>query len=167
MVNARISLGVAFLGKQVNALTSAKVILHAEMETATGKYLLSKITYQYNSDLMLNAKTQEIECANIVDVLQRLSKAVERKVQRGYVFDVSAAEVVSEDDEAWGSFKLGVESENSELDAIGAIQTTRTPSHKLRKHLIVTRGMQSKDKSAKLRLKRSEKRMAVTSVLVR
>lgn len=167
MVNARISLGVAFLAKQVNALTSARVILHAELETATGKYLLSQVTYRYSSELMLNAKTAEIECANIVDVLQRLSKAVERKVQKGYTFDASAAQVIAEDDESWGSFQLGIGSGSSELDAIGTIQTASTPSHKLRKHLIATRGTQRKDKTAKLRVKRSEKRMASTSVLVR
>src|SRR5438094_2090548 len=116
MVNTRISLGVAFLTKQINAHVSAKAIIHAELVTATGKYLLSKISYQYDSELMLYVKTKEIECENVLDVLKRLTKAVEHRVESGYVFDSSALEAMTEDDETWGSFELGAGSHDPELD---------------------------------------------------
>lgn len=118
MFDTRISLGVAFLSKQLSSHVSAKAIIHAELVTATGRYLLSRITYQYNSELLLNAKTKEIECENIVDVLQRLAKAVAHKIESGYVFDTSALETLSEEDETWGSFELGASgsSYDPELD---------------------------------------------------
>lgn len=176
MVSTRISLGVAFLTKRINAHVSAKAIVHAEMVTATGKYLLSKITYQYNSELMLNIRTKEIECDNIVDVLQRLSKAVTHRVELGYVFDSSAVESMEEEDEVWGSFTLGAGSSfDPELDAEAEVATIGnvlriTPRQTKKRSKVVEGSQRSKSfVNPKLRLKRrfESRRMASSGVRVR
>jgi hypothetical protein len=162
-------LGVAFLAKRINAHASAKAIIHAELVTATGKYLLSKITYQYNSELMLDAKTKEIECENIVDVLQRLSKAVAHKIENGYTFDSSALDAMSEEDEAWGNFELGAGSHDPELD--NEVQTSNITMSTLlqrpraARKATTIRGTSLRRVANKLRIKRSvEPRMAMSSV---
>lgn len=175
MVSTRISLGVAFLTKRINAHVSAKAIVHAEMVTATGKYLLSKITYQYNSELMLNIRTKEIECENIVDVLQRLSRAVTHRVELGYVFDSSAVEAMEEEDEVWGSFTLGAGSFDPELDAEEEVATIGnvlriTPRQRKKRSTVVEGSQRNKSfVNPKLRLKRrfESRRMASSGVRVR
>ena len=120
--NGRISLGVAFLNKNTSAGTSCKCIIHAEFLLQTKQYLLTKITYAHDSNLPLGLKSSETVCENIVAVLELLSKKVAAKLAKGYVFDVAAMEILSEEDESWDDFKLGTVID-SELDEPLSMQT--------------------------------------------
>lgn len=105
-LNTRISLGVAFLSKSLNATTSAKCILHAEYLLLTKQYLLTKIVYTHNRNTPTNIKSYEIECENISEILKRLSRNVERKLENGFEFDASAMKLLEEEDETWEGFEL-------------------------------------------------------------
>lgn len=104
--NSRISLGVAFLKKQVSATSSAKCIIHAEYIISTKQYLLTKVTFTHSRSVPLNVKTSETLCENIADVLKKLSSRVNAKVEEGYVFDAEGMEIMNEVDEAWGDFEM-------------------------------------------------------------
>lgn len=116
-INGRISLGVAFLTKNSAAGTANKCILHAEFLLQTKQYLLTKITYAHDSNLPLGLKSSETFCEDIAQVLNLLSKKVAAKFEKGYVFDVVAMEMMSEEDESWDGFQLLGTSFDPEIDA--------------------------------------------------
>jgi hypothetical protein len=107
--NTRISLGVAFLKRAISETTSAKCIIHAEYVIKTKQYLLTRVTFTHSRSTPLNVKNSETVCNNISDVLQRLSKAVAKKVEEGFVFDCEGMEILNEADETWGDFEMASE----------------------------------------------------------
>lgn len=113
--NSRISLGVAFLKKQMSETASAKCIIHAEYIISTKQYLLTKVTFTHSRSVPLNVKTSETVCENIADVLKRLSSRVNAKVEEGYVFDAEGMEIMNEVDEAWGDFEVAEEMASSPM----------------------------------------------------
>ena len=106
VANARISLGVAFLKRNLNAVSSAKCLVHAEYDVATQRYLLTKMSFTHTRGIPLNVKTSEQVYPNISEVLKRLSSYVAAKTEEGYSFDSEGMEIMAEPDESWGDFNL-------------------------------------------------------------